>query len=63
MRSTRKDPMPRRRSIVPAILAAAMLAGMGLPASPAVAQDGGAKVEKAKAAKHNYASATGRKNR
>ncbi len=62
MRSTRKDPMPRRRCLLPAVLAAGLLAGMGLPTAPAVAKDGGAKVE-AKAAKHTYASATGRKNR
>jgi hypothetical protein len=47
----------------PSRLAAAMLAGLGLPASPAVAKDAGAKVEGAKAAKSKHASANGRKNR
>jgi hypothetical protein len=54
--------MTRRRSILSAVLAAAMLAGSGLPASPAQAKDGGVKVEKVKA-KSSYASANGRKNR
>ena len=61
MPSTRKDPMTRRRSILSAVLAAAMLAGAGLPASPAVAKDG-VKAEKA-SSKSKYASANGRKNR
>ncbi len=62
MRPTRKDPMTRRRSVLSAVLAAAMLAGAGLPASPALAKDGAVKAEKAKA-KSTYASANGRKNR